>query len=291
MPHFPLTAPAEFFALYPPDTLPMPKCGKDYVPENATMAALRLALDYDAYFRDDDAVRRAVAGYFGIVSALDHNVGRVLGALAGAGLGDTTRIIYTSDHGDNVGARGFWGKSTMWQESAGVPLVIAGPGIPPATVCNTPASLLDLHATVVSWAGVPDIDDGRHRPGRDLLELSRGADPDRAVMSQYHAVGAPTGIFMLRWGIWKLIECFGDAPILYDLAADPEEMTNLAADPAHAADLAACRAKLAEFGDIAEINARAFADQAAMIDRVGGEAAIRATTPIAYTAPPGPGAA
>jgi choline-sulfatase len=255
------------------------------------MATLRGVLDYDAYFPDDAAVRRAVAGYFGIVSALDHNVGRVLAALADAGLTDSTRIIYTSDHGDNVGARGFWGKSTMWQESAGVPLVIAGPGIAQGAVCDTPASLLDLHASVISWAGVPDIDDGRPRPGRDLLDIAQGADPDRAVVSQYHAVGAPTGVFMLRWGRWKLIDCVGDAAILYDLDADPEELSNLADDPAHAANLAACRAKLAEFGDIDAIDARAFADQAAMIARVGGEAAIRATTPIAFTAPPAAGAA
>ncbi len=53
----------------------------------------------------------------------------------------------------------------------------------------------------------------RWRPcvGRDLLQIAEGADPDRAVLSQYHAVGAPTGIFMLRWRNWKLIECVGEA--------------------------------------------------------------------------------
>ena len=65
--------------------------------------------------------------YFGLCSFLDENIGKVLAALSDAGLAGRTRVIYTSDHGDNLGARGLWGKSTMYQESVAVPLIVAGP--------------------------------------------------------------------------------------------------------------------------------------------------------------------
>jgi hypothetical protein len=58
-------------------------------------------------------VRRAITAYFGLVSFLDDNIGKILRAVEGAGLGTNTRILYSSDHGDNLGTRGMWGKSTM----------------------------------------------------------------------------------------------------------------------------------------------------------------------------------
>ncbi|MEX2374966.1 MAG: sulfatase-like hydrolase/transferase [Dehalococcoidia bacterium] len=286
MPHFPLLAPEQFFRLYEDAAIPPPKLRDTYVPENRTMAVLREVLSYDRHFHDEAAVRRAVAGYYGIVSALDHNVGRVLAALEEAGLGETTRVIYTSDHGDNVGARGYWGKSTMWEESVGVPMIMAGPDIASGTKCTTPVSLVDLHSTIIDWADVPDVSDGRQRPGRSLTDIALGVDADRAVFSEYHAVGSATGIFMIRKDRWKLIECVGDTPILYDLHSDPEELTNLAADPAYAEILKACREELSDIVDPAAATARAFDEQAKMVERVGGEEVIRASSPIPYTIPP-----
>jgi len=285
MPHFPLTAPPEFYALYEAVEFPSPILRGRYEPENRSIAAMRRLMNFDDYF-DDAALQRALAGYYGIVSAMDHNVGRVLGTLERLGLGDSTRVIYTSDHGDNVGARGFWGKSTMWQGSVGIPMVIAGPGIADNAVCDTPVSLVDLHPTIVQWAGVADIDDGRLRPGRSLTDIAAGADADRSVFSEYHAVGSSTGTYMLRRGRWKLIEFTGDDPLLYDLNADPDETRNLAADPAHAGTLSDMRARLAAVCDTDAVTARAFADQDAMVERVGGAATILAFEPINYTIPP-----
>jgi hypothetical protein len=131
-PHFPLVAPPEFYERFPHDRIPLPK---QYAPaERPRHPYLRdydACVAYDAGFGGDLAkVRRAIAGYLGLVSFMDDNVGKVLGALEHAGLTQSTRIVYTSDHGDNVGARGLWGKSTMYEESAGVPLILAGPDVP-----------------------------------------------------------------------------------------------------------------------------------------------------------------
>ena len=87
------------------------------------------SLTYDDYF-DEETVRVAIAAYYGLCSFLDDNIGQVLAALADAGLAEDTRVLYTSDHGDNLGSRGLWGKSTMYEETAAVPLIMAGPDIP-----------------------------------------------------------------------------------------------------------------------------------------------------------------
>ena len=72
-------------------------------------------------------MKRAVAGYYGLCSFMDEQVGKVLDALTASGLEPDTRIVYTSDHGDAVGKRGLWGKSTLYEETVGVPLILTGP--------------------------------------------------------------------------------------------------------------------------------------------------------------------
>ncbi len=91
---------------------------------------LREVQNYEDHFRDEDHVRIALAAYYGMVSFLDDNIGRVLKALHETGLDDDTLVVYTSDHGDNLGTRTFWGKSNMYEEAVGVPLILKGPGIP-----------------------------------------------------------------------------------------------------------------------------------------------------------------
>ena len=76
---------------------------------------MRACQIYDQGF-DEKKVRKAIAAYFGLVSFVDHNVGRLVKALEDNGLAGDTRIIYTSDHGDNLGTRGLWGKSNMYEE-------------------------------------------------------------------------------------------------------------------------------------------------------------------------------
>ena len=106
-------------------------------------------MNYDDYFVDEQMVRRAIASYYALVSFLDHNIGQVIAAIEATGLTDSTRVIYTSDHGDNLGARGLWGKSVMYEESAAIPMIIAGPGVAPGAVINTPVSLIDCYRSVL----------------------------------------------------------------------------------------------------------------------------------------------
>jgi len=285
-PHFPLVAPPEFYERFPHERIPLPKL---YVERPRLHPYLRDydgCVAYDLGFGGDHAkVRRAIAGYLGLVSFMDDNVGKVLSALAETGLEGETRVVYTSDHGDNLGARGLWGKSTMYEESAGVPLILAGPDVPAGASCATPASHVDLFPFFLESTGVPAPREGY--PGVSPLALAAGRDADRAVLSEYHAIGSTGGITMLRKGQWKYVHCASYPPQLFDLRNDPEELVDRAADPACRATLAGLEAELRRFCDPAEVDARAKRRQAELLARAGGREAALARGDLNYTPAPG----
>jgi choline-sulfatase len=286
-PHFPLVAPPEFYERYPLERIPLPK---QYLPaERPRHPYLRdydACVAYDAGFGGDLAkVRRAIAGYLGLVSFMDDNVGKVLGALEQAGLAQSTRVVYTSDHGDNVGARGLWGKSTMYEESAGVPLILAGPDVPTGARCATPVSHVDLFPFFLEAVGERAPRDAH--PGTSALAVAAGRDPDRSVLCEYHAIGSTGGITMLRKGQWKYVHCVRYPPQLFDLRADPEELVDLAGDPAHRATLSAMAVELRRHLDPDEVDARAKRRQAELLARAGGREAALARGDLNYTPAPG----
>ena len=284
-PHFPLVVPQEFYDLYPPGTLPEPKLhpATGYT-RHPWIEKQNANFDSEAQFHDPDERLRALSAYYGLCTWLDHNVGRILSGLEAAGLSDQTTVVYTSDHGDNVGARGLWGKSNFYEESAAIPLIVARPGQTAAT-CATPVSLVDLSTTIADHFG--QSLDG---PGRALGQIaSEPYDPGRVVFSEYHAAGAVSGAFMVRQGPWKLIWYDGFEPELFNLDTDPEETTDLAQEPAHHAQRAQMEHLLRGICDPETVSQQAFDDQAALIERHGGrEAALKLGAPGA-TPPPATG--
>lgn len=268
-PHFPLIAPPAFYEMYA-DLGLMPKKPQDD-PEHPWLDALRNCMLYDNF--TPERTRIALASYYALVSFMDSCMGRVLDALDAAGLTDDTLILYTSDHGDNAGERGLWGKSVMYEESAGIPAILAGPGVPAGRVSHTPVSLIDVHPTVIDAFGLPS--DGVARPGRSLIDLANAADdPERPVFSEYHASGSCSGAFMLRKGRWKLVYYAGMAPQLYDLESDPEERVDLGADPAHAGVRGRLEAELRAICDPEAVDRRAKDDQAALLAKHGGRETV-----------------
>ncbi len=281
-PHFPLVVPQEYFDLYPLGSLPPVKLHPSngysrhpWVEKQNAMA------DSETKFKSEEERLSAMAAYYGLCTWLDHNVGQILTALADTGFADDTTVIYTSDHGDNVGARGLWGKSNLYQESVAVPLIMAGPQVPQGT-CDTPVSLLDISATIPATFDVPFECDGQA-----LHDIAHApTNREREVLSEYHAVGAVSGGFMLRKGQWKLNEYVGFPPELFDLNADPEELTDLAAKAEYAAALREMQSALRALIDPEAVNEQAFADQAALIAHHGGrEKALKLGAPAA-TPPP-----
>lgn len=283
-PHFPLSAPAEFYDLYDPESLPPPRLyDEDERPRHPVVEALRWSCDYDKHF-DQRRVKVARTGYYGLCSFLDAMIGKILRTLDDSGLAQDTVVIYSTDHGDNVGHRGLWGKSVMYEDSVAVPMIMAGPGVPAGRVVETPVSLIDLPPSFFECLGAvggPEVG-----IGRSLFRFIEAEEPARPVFSEYHDGGAVTGMFMLRDGRWKYVAYPGYPPQLFDLAQDPHEELDLGSDPAFASQRESCDRKLRAICDYESVNRRAFAEQAARIEQLGGRAAILETYDHGYTMPP-----
>jgi arylsulfatase K len=174
--------------------------------------------------------------YFAMIAELDAMAGEVVRAVDELGLRDNTYFIFTSDHGEmNMEHRQFL-KNALYEGSARVPLIIAGPGIKKGAVIDDLVSLIDIYPTLMDMAGL------KHPMGLEgssLMPLAgRPAKRPGWVLSQYHSNMGNTGSFMLRRGRFKYIAYAGYEPQLFDLEADPEEMRNLAkAQPGLARDM------------------------------------------------------
>lgn len=290
-PHFPLIAPPEFYDLYPEDRVPWPDMyAAEARPRHPFIDAMRQCLCFDESF-DPPMVRRAIAAYMGLVSFLDANVGQILRALEETGLAATTRVVYSSDHGDNLGTRGLWGKSTMYEESVGIPMILAGPDVPPGALCETPVSLIDAFPSVVAGLGAAAHPDDVNMPGRSLIDIARGEVPVRTVLSEYHAAGAICGAFMIRRGPYKYVHYVDLPPMLFDVERDPYERADLGRDPAYAGVVADCEAALRTVVDPEAIDRLAKADQRRHIEKHGGKDAILKRGTFRYSPPPGAKAA
>ncbi|MBC8240911.1 MAG: sulfatase-like hydrolase/transferase [Alphaproteobacteria bacterium] len=276
-PHYPINAPDAFFDLYDPEQIDMPFCYAAH--ERPKHPAVRRIIDgagYDQHFRDEDHIRLARQAYYGLCSYVDHLVGELLETLEDCGFGDTTTVLFTADHGDMLGDHGTWTKMIMYEGSAGIPLILAGPGVPASRVVETPVSLIDIAPSALQCAG-QDAPDGAELPGGSLYDLATAPDDqDRTAFSEYHDGWSDTGSFMVRWDRWKYVHYEGyDAPQLFDLVDDPQESRDLGEDPGFATIREEGARRLHTIVDPTVVNAQAFADQDALIEHYGGEQAIR----------------
>jgi choline-sulfatase len=285
-PHFPLTAPPEHFYRYASRPMPMPKLyGHGERPHHPFLADYAATVPYDSHVQDEATVQRMMAGYYGLVSFMDEQVGKILHCLEECGLSGATRILYTSDHGDNVGARGLWGKSTMYEESVGVPMILAGRGVPAGHVAGTPVSLTDVYATVLDAVGVLEAPPSG---SLSLFDVARGEAPaDRMVLSEYHATGSREAAFMLRDARFKYVRYVSYPAQLFDLRSDPEELHDLAQDPAHTGTIAAMEARLRETLDPTAVDRLVKARQDGILEANGGREAVLSRGDLPFSPPPG----
>ena len=162
-------------------------------------------------------------------------------------------------------------------------MTLTGPGIEAGSNA-TPVSLIDLASTIETTVGATHVPAEEAWQGRPLQAFIEQPEPERLVISEYHDGGSPTGFYMLRAGRWKLVYFAEDnPPLLFDLERDPLEMTNLAEDCAHAARLEDMISRLNGILDPEAVNSRAFADQARMVEALGGMEAILALPSFNHT--------
>ncbi|MEM9852054.1 MAG: sulfatase-like hydrolase/transferase, partial [Pseudomonadota bacterium] len=235
-PHDPYVARPEFWDLYPDANVDMPKNPRRADDPHSTR--VRQGNEGDRIAASEADILSARRGYYANTSYFDHNVGILIRTLEEAGLIDNTVVIVTSDHGDMLGERDLWYKMSWFDHSSRVPLVMAGPGVRPGT-WDAPCSLIDLFPTMLDIA---DAEHPCHIPldGRSLWPSATERAPGQTeAIGEYCAECAPGApVIMLRRDRWKYIHAAGDPPQLYDLAADPDELTNLAPDHPVAHDFA-----------------------------------------------------
>jgi choline-sulfatase len=271
-PHYPLIAPEEFYKLYDPKRL---ETQAEPLPDHPILRQIGGFFSHDKHFTQETR-GIARAAYFGLCSFMDAQAGRVLAALEASGQRDDTLVIFTSDHGEMLGSKGFWTKSTMYDDAVRVPLLMAGPGVAPETRTD-PVGLIDLAPTICAAAGLPGP--GRGFSGRSLLAPPQA---DRTVISEYHDGGCPVGITMVRWGEWKYLHyAEGHPPQLFNLTRDPDEEHDLCTTEPEA--LADAQARMAEILDPEETNTRAHGDQARLVEQLGGREKLLAAPQWNFT--------
>jgi choline-sulfatase len=164
---------------------------------------------------------------------------------------------------------------------------MSGPDIARGKKIRTPASHVDTYPFIMECVGEDRRQMYDGHPGVSLMRLAAGEDPARNVLSEYHGMGSTTGAFMIRHGDFKYVHYVAYPPQLFDLVNDAEELHDLAPEPSYAPVLEECRQRLCAICDPAEVDARAKARQAQLLEAAGGRDAVIQRGDLGFTPPPG----
>ena len=250
-PHSPYDPPQRFFDLYADAKLPPAAVGA--WAERNELRGQKLSSSTPRGDLGAEQVRRSRQGYYGSISFLDEQIGRILDVLRRRGWWEDTLILLTSDHGDMQGDHHLWRKTYAYEGSSRVPMVIRWPaGLLDAQRGRQlvqPVELRDVLPTFLDAAGIPFAE--KDFDGRSMLELIRGRTGAwrQAIDLEHSSCYWPANQWnALTDGHWKYIYGSVDGgEQLFCLDSDPTELHDLAAEGKHAATLEAWRKRLAEF--------------------------------------------
>lgn len=259
MPHWPYTCPEEYYRLYYPNHLTLPfDC---VLPENPALhpalRAFQRACDLTEITQEE--IRRTLAGYCGMITALDELLGRVFATLRELSLDDEINIVYTSDHGDSAGEHGLFFKQCSYDGSCAVPLIVKGPGIAKGHRVDAPVTLVDLYPTLMDLWGLPVETDRPGQSWRPFLEGASSYGLDYAF-SEFHGNFFRKSWYMLVKDGFKYTYYVGDRPTLFNLENDPREMDDLAGQEKYHDTLAAFEKLLRTIVDPERVNKQANRD-------------------------------
>lgn len=230
-PHVPLIATESCFNHYPENEteLPSVEIGKD-IPE----AALRKQNEKQ-FGMNVLQKKQTISAYMASVRFMDEQVGRLLNSLEKLNLRKNTIIIFLSDHGYNLGEHDCWAKSSLWEGTVRVPVIISAPGFEDqaGTSCESIIQLIDLYPTLLDLCGFtadkPEILQGRSL--KNYLQNSTEIDQNASAFSVSYQGNAGTLKFdHWRYTRWLTADTENNEE-LYDHRTDPEELRNLVNDP------------------------------------------------------------
>ena len=260
-PHPPFIAPEPYHAMYSledvPDFQALPSLDEERAIHPLMSFRLerlemnpRLSMDI-AHPNESRAWRQARATYYGLISELDHHIGRMVEALKQLGAYERTLIVFTSDHGEMLGDHWCWGKETPFDPAVRVPMIVMSPLVAPSArgrVVDAFTEHVDIMPTVLDHL---DIETPLQCDGRSLRPFLEGATPSRWREAAHweldfrnindDSVDGRFGISIdecclavLRTARRKYMHFAGLPPLFYDIAADPGELDNLAGNPGFA---------------------------------------------------------
>jgi len=263
-PHPPFIAPAPYHTLYDPAEVPAPVRAESPEVEGQQHPLLAYYLDtirQASFFRDGQGlgsamseaeVRRMRSAYYGLISEVDHHVGRVIDYLKASGQYDDTLIVLTCDHGEQLGDHHLLGKIGYFDESFHIPLVIRDPS-PEANpsrggIVEHFTETIDVIPTILQWvnAAVPRACDGRsllpflhgETPADWRSEVHYEYDFRTSYGNVHHKVlDLPVdqcSLAVIQDTHYKYIHFDALPPLFFDLVADPGQFRNCAGDPAYA---------------------------------------------------------
>jgi choline-sulfatase len=260
LPHPPFVAHARYRDLIADRDIPLPHVPPGYLEQ--MHLAFRLMRNF--YLLPDSIpekdLRSARAAYFALLKELDDYLGQLVDEVNARTPAEDTVIVCTSDHGEMLGEHGLWFKNVLLEDSARVPLILSGGGLPRGKKIDVPVSHADLAATLLDFAG---IDPPKGMRGRSLLPLIHGNTQDHPgfAYSESHSEGNCTGFFMIRRGLWKYIYFSWQDPLLFHLGEDPGELRNLAGKPEHSSIQQELHGMLTGLVNPDEVTERAFQAQ------------------------------
>ncbi|MEN8882523.1 MAG: sulfatase-like hydrolase/transferase [Polaribacter sp.] len=227
-PHAPMLPSVPYYEMYPSkDMVPPVSINDDMVNSPYANANGRKKL---TRFADAEKIKYMISEYYGLIKEIDDWMGKILDKLDEVGVADNTLIIFTSDHGEMLGAHGMREKNVFYEESSHVPLMISMPNeIPKNTQVDGYVSNVDLFATIMDYLKVGNYPS----EGKSLRDLIEGKETTHGdyVVTEWNYRGDVAPNYMIMKDGWKLMVPYSATSkvinALYDLNTDPHEMNNL----------------------------------------------------------------
>ncbi len=226
-PHDPRMSPPPYDEMYDPQAMALPA---NFLPQHPFHNGWMVGRDEGlaSWPRTPEVIREQLAAYYGLITHLDAQIGRILSALKESGQAENTVVVFTADHGLAMGSHGLLGKQNLYDHSMRTPMVIRGPGISRGEESPALVYLLDLFPTLCELADVP-VPDGVE--GKSLVDVWQGNTNSvrPTLFTTYEDIQRA-----IRDQRWKLIRYPQiNRTQLFDLKNDPHELQDLSGSDSH----------------------------------------------------------
>ncbi len=228
-PHFPFICNIKYADLYIND-IDLPLVTQE-MKEDWTIAEQKESDKWGFETMSDEEIKRARAMYYGMVTYIDEQIGRIINELKEQGLYENTIVIYISDHGEMNGEHGLWYKNSFYDASVSVPFIWSYPNkIKESRVDDTPVMIIDILPTLCDLC---NLEKPKNLSGKSIapMLMCGSREDDRAAYSETYRSNSYG--YMIRKGDWKYCWFALEEGRLYNMKEDPQELNNLISDQEH----------------------------------------------------------